>query len=102
MWIQCCSCLAVPAASSARQQKLEWALCYLYLLLPGMTAQEINEKKRMFIKKKCQINSSLFFVMNYDFIVSEIFSLNPQETVNITVTNREATGYGSGLYASMT
>lgn len=92
MWIQCCSCLAVPAASSARQQKLEWALCYLYLLLPGMTGQEINEKKIMFIKKKYQIHSSLFFVMKYDFIVSEIFSLNPQETVNITVTKREATG----------
>lgn len=26
--------------------------------------------------------------MKYDFIVSETFSLNPQEIVNITVTNR--------------
>lgn len=37
VWLQCRSCPAGPAGSSAQPQRLGWALCYLYSLLPGTT-----------------------------------------------------------------
>lgn len=39
VWLQCHSRPAKLAGSSAQLQRLGWALCYQYLLLPGITSR---------------------------------------------------------------